>query len=432
MTPPALTQSGVGPLPQRIQRAPYPHTGRWLSDHPRVRRVLGASPFNGLARIDAVHISAARLGLGVIVCIPVRNEAERLGRCLAALEVSIARLGEPSGVCVIVNNSSDSSAKIACAWAGRTTIPFLCCEITFAPEIADAGHARRFALDLGAGVSAVNGVLLTTDADSAVAPDWARLLVEEVKEGAGLAYGSIDSEPQEFDRLPKAVREMEYVERALFDQQAGLWALVVPGEPQAFGQRAGGASMAISAGAYREVGGLPALRRDEDRAMVSAMVADGRTVAFARNARTTTSCRLVSPASGGMAETLMRRIAGDRRCDHALLPVRDFVLRALAWRILREDNGSRESARVVVRLAAALSLPTWRLSADHDAVPHGQRWSAVMATLRAVPALALREAQGELETARRLSSALRERLSRGGLGGLPVVAILDILEALDG
>src|SRR6202012_5645173 len=113
------------------------------------------------------------------VCIPARNEADRIGRCLAALAVQRDRNGAPVvpgsfAVLLLVNNSTDATAQAARSMALQVPYPLEVLEITLECG-ATAGGARRHAMEEAfARVCArsPNGVLLTTDADRAVMPSW--------------------------------------------------------------------------------------------------------------------------------------------------------------------------------------------------------------------------------------------------------------------
>src|ERR1700759_2013591 len=114
-----------------------------------------------------------------IVAVPARNEADRIRRCLAALAVQRDRNGAPVApgsfaVFLLVNNSTDATAQAARSMALQVPYPLEVLEITLESG-ATAGGARRRAMEEAAArlrAGERNGVLLTTDADSAVSPSW--------------------------------------------------------------------------------------------------------------------------------------------------------------------------------------------------------------------------------------------------------------------
>src|ERR1700749_3351908 len=89
------------------------------------------------------------------VCIPARNEADRIGRCLAALAVQRDRNGAPVvpgsfGVLLLVNNSADATALVARSMALLVPYPLEGLEITLESG-ATAGGGRGGASGGGGG-----------------------------------------------------------------------------------------------------------------------------------------------------------------------------------------------------------------------------------------------------------------------------------------
>ncbi len=118
---------------------------------------------------------------GFVVAIPVRDEEKRLPACLHALARQRDRSGRsisPTQVRVVLfaNNCTDRSASLARNLGSELSLDVRVIEARLPPAIAHAGSARRAAMDLAeawlveAGES--DGVILATDADSQVAPDW--------------------------------------------------------------------------------------------------------------------------------------------------------------------------------------------------------------------------------------------------------------------
>ena len=410
-------------LAVRPVRAPvFPQRNDWPALHGPVRALLSQEPFRGRAAIERVRVHAARVGLGVLACVPARDEADRLPRTLDALAASLAQIGEPTGILVLVNNASDGSASAAWEWARNQSLSVAVVEAHLDSGIADAGHARRLALDLGSLVVRTDAVLLTTDADTRVARDWAPRLVRHIRAGAGCAAGMIDVEPSEFAELPKAVHEVERTERALFREHARTWRLIVPDEPLALALRVGGASLGVSASAYRRVGGLPALSVCEDRAMVARMIEYDERVVFDERATIRTSCRLEGRAQGGMAGMLMRRVREpDPHCDEALHTAHQFAALCLAWRCLREGW----DAAMRLRIADLLGCDPDDLVADAS---HGQAWTRLLAALPATERLRASDVRSELARSR----ALRGLVSGDGPRTRPATLLRRLEECQDG
>lgn len=140
-----------------------------------------------------------------IIAIPARNEAGRIERCLAAIAVQRTRSGTPIAqdafeVLVLANNCTDTTAEIARRVACRLPFPLSVIERTLPGHSATAGGARRTVMNQAAerlGVRHVEGIILTTDADSKVSPTWFADNMRHLGEGADCVAGYIDAEPLE-------------------------------------------------------------------------------------------------------------------------------------------------------------------------------------------------------------------------------------------
>lgn len=104
----------------------------------------------------------------IVVCVPAKNEAERLPQLLAALA---AQTLLPT-VVVSVNNSTDASIDAIENIRRRlSSLHIVVDEVNFPPDLAHAGSARRHAMDLGAALAGNAGILVTTDADARPPPE---------------------------------------------------------------------------------------------------------------------------------------------------------------------------------------------------------------------------------------------------------------------
>src|ERR1700748_2648800 len=97
-----------------------------------------------------------------IVAIPVRNEAERIRPCLSALNAQIHR---PDAVVMLLNNCTDATEAVARALAPGLGFRLEVVRRNLPQTEANAGHARRLAMQLAVELAGDDGVLLTTDAD---------------------------------------------------------------------------------------------------------------------------------------------------------------------------------------------------------------------------------------------------------------------------
>lgn len=240
------------------------------------------------------------------VCVPARDEEERLPVLLAAL----AEQSWPGVIRVVValNNTVDASrtviAEARAAFEGRLHLHVE--DVAFPPELAHAGSARRLAMDTGLSLLAGSeeGILVSTDADARPPSCWLENIAAAFDRGADLVGGRIEIDQGEplppdvaclrdaWDRYWNAVRAIEDA----FDP--------VPWDPAPRHGDHTGASLAIRAQLYRACGGVPLLPSGEDRALVAAGIAHGGRLAHPANVCTFVSPRRDGRAEGGMARAM--------------------------------------------------------------------------------------------------------------------------------
>ncbi|MDT0631493.1 glycosyltransferase [Rubrivirga litoralis] len=246
---------------------------------------------------------------------PARDEAERLPQLVASLAAQRDGAGRPLApgafeVVVLLNNCRDGSRE-ALERAGRAHpgLRLHAVEVELAPPEAHVGRARQFVLDAACARFAAlgrGGLILTTDADTRVPPDWVASAQAEVDAGADLVGGRVTLDPAERAALPPAVRRMFLLDigyRRALEEVCALYAPCAwdpfPRHHQHFG-----ACLAVTAAAYRRAGGLPPVPASEDVALVRAVEAVGGRVRHSYRFRAATSARVVGRASGGLADAL--------------------------------------------------------------------------------------------------------------------------------
>jgi hypothetical protein len=280
-----------------------------------------------------------------VVAIPARDEAARIGPCLIALNEQIRR---PDLVVLLLNNCSDSTETIA-----RTMAPdlgfglqIICRDLP--PAEANAGHARRIAMAAAAAQAGHDGVLLTTDADATVPFDWVSRGLAGLRQGADVVCGRAVIDPVEAMQIPAHLHEDDALECrliALLDDLA--WMLdPEPHDPPPRHTEASGASLAARIGAFRRVGGVPAIAAGEDRAFVRALWLTDARVRHDPAIEVTVSGRIVGRAQGGMADAIRRRmVQQDEFTDDQVEPAGDAFRRySLRGRVRRAWGGLADTA----------------------------------------------------------------------------------------
>lgn len=288
-----------------------------------------------------------------VVAVPVKDEAERLEACLVALakqrqRQTAAPQAHPFGVLLLLNNCSDQSAALAARLRPVLPYPLQISTVTLPGHLSNAGYARRLAMDAAAAwLSASTSedgffdecFLLTTDADSRVAPNWIDRHFRHFRDGVDAVAGFVRDDPAEHRRLPLKLRQRGHLEERYADRLTELETMLapLPWDPWPRHSMASGASVGLRLSWYYRIGGLPLLPTGEDRALLDCLSASGARIRHCRKTVVTTSCRLIGRAHGGMAETMQERIkTPDSPCDEMLPPlwlaIRQFVLRASARR----------------------------------------------------------------------------------------------------
>ena len=296
-----------------------------------------------------------------IIAIPARNEAARIGRCLAALAMQRDRFGAPVAegafeVLILANNCTDATADIARETASNLPYELSVIESTLPAESATAGGARRFAMDAAAARidGSPDGILLTTDADSIVSPTWFTDTMRHFEQGADCVAGYIDADPPEIVGLGARFLSRGRLEDTYLRQVAEIDARCDPRphDPWPNHRVSSGASLAVRLSAYRAIGGLPPRALGEDRALTELLDRHGFKVRHALDVSVVTSCRLDGRAAGGAADTMrQRRDVPDAVCDADLEPALSALRRAIMRGLLRRAWQDKRIATVLPRLA---------------------------------------------------------------------------------
>ncbi len=292
-----------------------------------------ARPLSGLV---------SRIGLGFVVAIPVKDEEERLPACLRALAQQRDQSGQPIppaliNIVVFANNCTDHSASLARSLAECWSLTVRVVEAALPPATAHAGNARRTAMDIAEAWLAESGerggVILTTDADSQVAPNWIAENLAAIEAGAEAVLGRINLDG-EGKYLPQALHRRGRLEDAYERLLTELSWLLDPLEHNPWPHHAtiSGASLAIIRTAYCRVGRLPCVPLGEDKALVALLSRQDARIRYCPAVCVITSARTKGRAPGGVADTLrVRSREPEAFCDEALEPFSTAFARAL-WR----------------------------------------------------------------------------------------------------
>jgi hypothetical protein len=289
---------------------------------------------------------------GFVIAIPVKDEEERLPDCLSALAHQLDRLRRPIPpervrVAMFANNCTDRSASLARKLGASWQLDVRVVEASLPLGAAHAGNARRAAMDIAEAwlveEGDKDGVILTTDADSQVAPNWVACNLAAFEAGAEAVLGRIDLS-DEAELLPAALHRRGELEDAYERLLTELSWLLDPlaHNPWPHHATISGASLGITRAAYCRVGRLPRVPLGEDKALIDLLSRADAKIRYCPSVHVITSGRTIGRAPGGVADTLaIRSRQPDAFCDGALEPFRTAFARAL-WRgRLRQRHAAR-------------------------------------------------------------------------------------------
>lgn len=311
-----------------------------------------------------------------VVAIPARNEADRIADCIEALDAQVgARL---SAIVLMVNNTTDGTADIARGMVLHPATRLLVVERTLPPDQANAGIARQLAMQVAAELAGPDGILMTTDADGQVDPDWLAANLAAIDAGADVVAGWVDLHPIEWSRIPAKLHEDDARECAYDALCDEIHALLDPdpADPAPRHTQHSGASIAVTAEAYARCGGVPPIPSGEDRALIAALRRVDARIRHAPEVHVMVSGRIEGRSEGGMADTIRRRLSqADTFIDDRLEPAADCARRARCRAALRRayDDPMADTQP----LAALLQIDA-DLLARHLAAPaFGLAWETV-------------------------------------------------------
>jgi hypothetical protein len=221
-------------------------------------------------------------------------------------------------------------------------------------------------------------VLLTTDADAVVAPDWVVRNVEALRRGADVVCGRAIIDPVDAAAIPAHLHADDALERrliALLDDLA--WVLDPEAhDPPSRHTEASGASLAVRARIFRRAGGIPAIASGEDRAFVRLLWMMDAKVRHDPAIQVMVSGRIVGRAQGGMADTIRRRIGQqDEFSDDQAEPASDALGRyGLRYRVRLAWSGQADAE---LAKDLAVSAEQLKLALAHGFF--GKAWASLEA-----------------------------------------------------
>jgi hypothetical protein len=255
-----------------------------------------------------------------IVILPARNEEACLAATLDALAAQTDLSGAPiptnaMETLLLLNNCTDASAEVVRQWqAMHPGFVLHLVERTLPQEVAHVGTARRLLMDTAWSrlTGRAGSAILSTDADTLVAPDWVAQNLRAIAHGADAVGGVIHLMEGDLESLPTGAREAYLRDHKYQRLIAELehWLDPQDGDPWPRHLEHFGASLACTPQIYARAGGLPAVKPLEDVAFVDALRRVGAKLRHDPAVMVSTSARLDGRAEVGLSGQL--RIWQDR------------------------------------------------------------------------------------------------------------------------
>ena len=236
------------------------------------------------------------------VVVPARDEEDLVGACLRALAHQGGVAPDEYEVLLVLDRCTDGTEARAAAVAADH--PGLRLYALEGPG-AGSGLARRIGMEAACkrllAVGGPEGLICSTDADTIVAPDWLATQLRAVEAGAKAIGGRIDL--ADAGTLPPGVLRL-HAEKGQTRHQKLLADTNLIGKAEHW--QFSGASLALTAEAYRDVGGLRPLESLEDEHLEELLRENGVPIERLLSVRVTTSPRLEGRASRGLSHDLSR------------------------------------------------------------------------------------------------------------------------------
>ena len=312
-----------------------------------------------------------------MIGIPVKDEADHIGACLDALAQQRGVQGHQ--VVLLVNNTTDATVEAAQAKQGTLGLGIHIIERHLPPGQANAGHARRLAMQAAATLAGPNGVLLSTDADGRPAPDWLLQNLAALDGGADAVAGRAELAPEDVARIPARLHEDDRRECAYSDALEEIAARLDPdlNDPWPRHAEHSGASICAKASAFALCGGIPDVASGEDRAFFECLRRHDAVIRHAPEVRVAVSGRIWGRAKGGMADTIRRRLAApDPMLDDRLEPVTTWALR-YRLRAQARRAWATPTPGALVALARLLRMPSAAVQDAFELPWLGMAWAAL-------------------------------------------------------
>lgn len=248
------------------------------------------------------------------IVVPVKNEEAYILKTLGSFASQVDLSGHPLDpdvfeVLVLANNCSDHSVTYIKAFMDEhPNLHIHLEEVTLGASEANIGYIRRNLMECAYARLSQNGggILMTTDADTMVAPDWIAQTHLEIENGAEVVGGRIllaDDELEDLDEFTRLYHFKDEKYHLLIAELEGkiihATADPIPRHHQHFN-----GSFAITSDCYARSGGVPVVEHLEDCAFFEQLQRIDAKIRHSHNVKVHTSARCIGRAEIGLSYQL--------------------------------------------------------------------------------------------------------------------------------
>lgn len=285
----------------------------------------------------------------VSIVVPVKDEADYLLKSLTSLVNQIDLQNKPLDknifeILILANNCRDDSFEIARQWQRQNHFNNLhVAEIFLLEEHANIGFVRRLLMSEAARRLKSNkfngGIILTTDGDTLVAPDWIAQNMLEIERGADAVGGRILMENEELAKLDAQTKNFYFLDeeyRLLVAEIECLFDYLPHNHLPRHHQNFNG-SFAVTTDAFERAGGIPNVKFLEDVAFYNSLLRIDAKFRHSPNVRVFTSARNAGRVALGLSTQLNKwQIMGRKHDIYFVESAQSIERRILSRKRLRE------------------------------------------------------------------------------------------------
>lgn len=248
------------------------------------------------------------------IVIPVKDEESYISKTLNAFTLQVDLFGNPLNfeqfeILILANNCSDKSVVLIKQFQiDHPNLNIYLEEVTLSAKQANIGYVRRKLMECAYSRLSKNGggIIMTTDGDTTVAPNWISQTYLEINNGADVVGGRILLYADEMEGLDQFTRLFHLKDEKYHLLVAELEGKIinpdfdpVPRHHQHFN-----GSFAITSEAYAKSGGVPIVEHLEDCAFFERLQALDIKIRHSYDVKVYTSARCVGRTQIGLSYQL--------------------------------------------------------------------------------------------------------------------------------